>query len=482
MVFSSSLFVFLFLPITLIVYFIIFKYSIKASNIWLFIISLLFYSWGEPKYVILMIISITCNYFFGLGIDRFRKKGRNRISRTLLILSLVVNIGLLFYFKYFDFLIVSINSIISAIGGTGQISVMNIALPIGISFFTFQIMSYVIDLYWQKTEVQKNILNLGLYIAMFPQLIAGPIVRYVDINNQILIRSLSFNKMVYGIQRFAVGLFKKIVIANILAGLADIAFNTAPSQLTLFLSWVGTCAYAMQIYFDFSAYSDMAIGLGKMMGFDFKENFNYPYTSISIKDFWRRWHISLSTWFRDYLYIPLGGNRKGVGRTYLNLIIVFAVTGFWHGASWNFVIWGLFFGAFLILERGSFGRVLEKIPKWLCWVYVMLIVLISWVFFRANDLNHAINYLGAMFDFTKIGFRSTLSLFDPKVLFSTVLAILFSFSVYQRIQTKLGVGEKITAKAWVFAIYYSIILLLFIVALLYMIGNSGENPFIYYRF
>ena len=367
MVFSSSLFLFGFLPVVLAIYF--FSHN-RYRNLVLLIASLFFYAWGEPRNVLVMLASILINYLLGLGIEKASKQ-----KKLFLILSVLYNIGVLFYFKYLNFA----GSIWESL--TGQtLNMKTIVLPIGISFFTFQIMSYVIDVYRGNVPAQKNLINLALYISLFPQLIAGPIVRYIDVEAQIKQRESTWDGAYVGVKRFAIGFAKKVLIADQLATLADTVFagGNYPSMLS---HWIGIIAYTLQIYYDFSGYSDMAIGLGKIFGFDFLENFNYPYISRSIKEFWRRWHISLSSWFRDYLYIPLGGNRKGKVRTYINLIIVFFVTGLWHGASFNFIVWGLYYAVFLVIERLGFGKRLEKLPRIIQHVYTLLVVVIGWVFF-----------------------------------------------------------------------------------------------------
>lgn len=393
MLFSSMIFLWVFLPITLVTYFILDK---TYKNIFLLLASLIFYAWGEPKYIFLMLLSILINYSFGIWID---KTSSHQRRKWFLLGCIILNLGLLGYFKYFNFIIDNINQFL----GGEIIMTRNIVLPVGISFYTFQALSYVVDVYRYKegrgeVKVQKNILNLALYITLFPQLIAGPIVKYHDIESQIEDRTVSLQYMAYGIKRFIYGLSKKVLISNTLALISDQIFGLQVTQIGFTTAWVGILCYSLQIYFDFSGYSDMAIGLGHMLGFRFMENFNYPYVSKSIQEFWRKWHISLSTWFREYLYIPLGGNRKGPLRTYVNLMIVFFATGLWHGASWNFIIWGLFHGIFLVLERKWLGKVLEQNKfKVFNHIYTLLVVMIGWVFFRADNLNYALGYLKQMF-------------------------------------------------------------------------------------
>ncbi|MDR1837747.1 MAG: MBOAT family protein, partial [Treponema sp.] len=379
MVFSSSIFLFFFLPIVIAGYYLL-KEDYRVY--FLLLSSLFFYAWGEPRYVLIMLLSIAINYSFGMFID---KSHTNKIlAKLLLVLAVAGNLGILFYFKYLNFALHTANRVFN----TGFLY-YNIVMPIGISFFTFQGMSYVIDLYWRKVNVQKNPAKLAFYISFFPQLIAGPIVRYIDIKEQIEKRTVSADKFVAGAQRFVIGLAKKVIIANSLGETVDIIFNLPVSEMTAATAWLGIICYSFQIFFDFSGYSDMAIGLGRMFGFEFLENFNYPYISKSITEFWRRWHISLSSWFRDYVYIPLGGNRKG--NVYANLVFVFILTGFWHGANFQFVAWGLWHGLFLIIER-LFGMREVKNKKIipLRYVVTMLIVVVGWVFFRSPGLRYAL--------------------------------------------------------------------------------------------
>lgn len=379
MLFSSIIFLFQFLPLCLLLYFLAGK---RLRNLLLLIASLVFYAWGESYYVLLMLVSILVNYICGLMIDRYR--GR-QAARGFLIAAIAFNVLSISVFKYANFLVDNLNTVLSQIGA-GPIELAPIHLPIGISFFTFQAMSYAVDVYRRDASVQRNPLNIGLYIALFPQLIAGPIIRYHDIAAQLIRRRVRLDDLSYGIERFVVGLGKKVLIANQVAIIADQVFSFPYETLTPGVAWLGVLCYTLQIYFDFSGYSDMAIGLGRMFGFHFLENFNYPYISRSIREFWRRWHISLSSWFRDYLYIPLGGNHKGPLRTYLNLLIVFFLCGLWHGAGWNFVIWGLLHGLFLVIERLGFEKILNRCWSPLRYLYVMLVVCTGWVFFELKIL------------------------------------------------------------------------------------------------
>jgi alginate O-acetyltransferase complex protein AlgI len=390
--FSSPVFLFLFLPLVLAGYFLVPR---KLRNTWLFLASLLFYAWGEPVFVLVMLASIAANWSFGLAVARAE---RGRRAKAVIALAIVFDIGLLAFFKYAHFLWDNLGAFAGYAGLSGEWPEIGpVRLPIGISFFTFQALSYVIDVYRREGPAQRNPVNFGLYIALFPQLIAGPIVRYRDVAAQILGRAVTRPGFAQGVRRFVIGLGKKMLIANVMAEVADPIFALDPAKLTAPVAWLGTLAYTLQIYFDFSGYSDMAIGLGLMFGFRFLENFDYPYVATTVTEFWRRWHISLSTWFRDYLYIPMGGNRRGRGRTYLNLLVVFFLCGLWHGAAWNFVVWGLFHGTFLVLER-IFLRARETPRRDLVGhAYTLLVAMVGWVFFRAETLPRAMQHLGAMF-------------------------------------------------------------------------------------
>ncbi len=467
MVFSSSIFLFLFLPLVLAGNYIL---KIEYRNVFLLVASLVFYAWGEPKFVIIIIVSILINYLFALLIEYSRKS--LYICKISLVLSIVSNIGLLFYYKYFDFIVSSINAI-----GHFTIPLKNILLPIGISFFTFQGLSYVIDVYRNVVSAQKNPIKLGLFISFFPQLIAGPIVRYSDVYKQIDHRTCDIEMFTKGIRRFVIGLGKKVIIANTLGAIADNIFNLPPYQNSALTSWVGVICYAFQIYFDFSGYSDMAIGLARFFGFEFMENFNYPYISKSVTEFWRRWHISLSTWFRDYLYIPLGGNRKG--NVYFNLLIVFLATGLWHGAAWNFIVWGLWHGLFLIIERTikNSKRFNIKIPSLIKWIYTMLVVIIGWVLFRSPDLDYAINYLKIMFGLTQpysIGY-SVLFYLTPMTITMLAIAGISSLPVIRYMENKF---KSISLQ---YIIQNVLTIILFLISILF-IATSTYNPFIYFRF
>lgn len=410
MLFTTPLFLFYFLPVILAGYFVV-RHSLR--NAWLLLGSLLFYAWGEPAVVVIMLASVAANGGFGVWVDRARKRGR---GKGVVALAVLFNIGLLVLFKYADWLWDGVSWLLLAVDAvddplaplSDQLApnswardaflddIGRIRLPIGISFFTFQALSYVIDVYRRNGPVQRNPLNLALYIALFPQLIAGPIVRYCDVAGQIAKRTINLDGLASGVRRFVIGLGKKVLIANVCARAADSIFALPSDQLTPSLAWFATLCYTLQIYFDFSGYSDMAIGLGRMFGFRFAENFRHPYVSTSITDFWRRWHISLSSWFRDYLYMPLGGNRRGRPRTYLNLLIVFFLCGLWHGAALPFLVWGLYHGGFLVIERAGFSAWIGDRSRGLRHAYTLLIVMIGWVVFRTESLAQAGSHLLAM--------------------------------------------------------------------------------------
>lgn len=389
MVFSSPIFLFLFLPVLLGVY-----YSVRAGsrNLLLMLGSLGFYVWGEGRYAVVLLVSVAINYVFGLLIDRWN--GRRRAA-VALAAAVAINLLLIGVFKYANFLVDNLNVGLVALG-LRPWALGPVHLPLGISFFTFQALSYVIDVYRRDVPVQRGVIDFALYKTLFPQLIAGPIVRYRDVAAELAERSTTVDDFALGVRRFIIGLAKKMLLANSVAATADAIFAVPAGRLTAGLAWLGIVCYALQIYFDFCGYSDMAIGLGRMFGFTFPENFRYPYAASSITDFWRRWHISLSSWFRDYLYVPLGGNRRGRARLYFNLVFVFFLCGLWHGASWNFIVWGVFHGAFLVLERLGLGKRVEAAPAPLRLGYVWLVVLVGWVFFRADTLPHALGYLRAM--------------------------------------------------------------------------------------
>ncbi len=460
MLFTSISFLYYFLPITLILYFIVPK---KYKNVILLVSSLLFYFYGEPIYVFLMIAEILIAYFGALLIDKYKDK-------TILIILLIIHISLLFIFKYTDFILTNINNIFNA-----NINLLKLALPIGISFYTFQIISYEVDVYKKKVSVQKNIINLATYVSLFPQLIAGPIVRYESINEELDNRKTTFNDFSYGVRKFIIGLSKKVLLANVLGELCS-TFNTISDKTVIFY-WLFAISYMLQIYLDFSAYSDMAIGLGRMFGFHFLENFNYPYISKSITEFWRRWHMSLSSWFKDYVYIPLGGSRCGKTKLIRNIFVVWFLTGLWHGASWNFIIWGLLFGIVLVIEKLFLQKVLDKTPNIFKHIYVLFIVMISFVIFNGENI---INNIQGLFGINNISFINSVSIHYLKnYLIILIISILACTPLFKNIIEKLKNNKKINKVINILEPIY-LVLLLFIVTV-YLIDNS-YNPFLYFRF
>lgn len=467
MLFSSLLFIFLFLPMLLGIYFAIPKKYTHAKNITLLLFSLLFYSWGEPVYIFLMIYSAFFNYFMANLIGQAKAKGLS--AKRNFIFTIAVNLSILSFFKYFGFLMDNINGLFGS-----NISYTALALPIGISFYTFQALSYVIDIYLGKVKPQKSFLNFALYLALFPQLIAGPIVNYKDIEFQLTTRENNLNQFGYGCQRFLYGLAKKVILANNLGAIHQSVIALTTSESSVVSLWIGIIAYTLQLYFDFSGYSDMAIGLGRMFGFEFLENFDYPYLSRSVTEFWRRWHISLSSWFREYLYIPLGGNRVSVKRHIINLIIVWSLTGLWHGASWNFIIWGLYYGIILILEKYVYGKYLENVNDIIKHIYTMLIVIVGWVFFSSSNLEAATIYLKNMFALGGLDFFNIKSAY----LLKTNIIFLIIGSLVA-IKIPLEKFEKISAKRPLLGIIF--MTGIFIVSISYLVFNS-YNPFLYFRF
>ena len=459
MSFSTDIFIFAVFPLVLLIY--VLGKNIKIRNLVLLAASLIFYSWGGVQYSVLLLISLIINYFFGIYV-----KGR----RTVMLLAVVYNVGLLAAFKYVDFLCDILNDTFMIFGAEIYVTSPDIVQPIGISFFTFSILSYIIDVYCGKTAAQRNIFDLGLYVIMFPKVVSGPIVRYADIEKEFSNRLFSLDQFYIGLRRFCIGFSKKIILANQMAKLADTIFNYEWALHPVY-AWMGAFSYALNIYLDFSAYSDMAIGIAQIFGFHFKENFNYPYISMSIQEFWRRWHISLSSWFRDYVYIPLGGNRKGKKKTFINQFIVFILTGLWHGANWNFIVWGVYHGTFLTIEKMS--GFCSRIPKWISYIYSMVIVMIGWVFFRTEHMSDALKYLGYMFGINR-GPLGNLTVY--KCLTPQVLIVLF-FAVV----TSIPLGAKAVAKIkkeWVKDIG---VIVIFFIAICYMVAGD-YNPFIYTRF
>lgn len=472
MVFSSGVFMFLFLPLTYILYMLVRGNS--ARNVLLIIASLLFYAYGEPIAVLLMLFSIAVNYICGLFMSS------KRMKRPVLVIAIVINISLLVVFKYLGFIVQAFNDAAGA-----AVPVPVIGLPIGISFFTFQALSYVIDAYKDPSLIEKRIFNICLYISFFPQLIAGPIIKFSDVAKQIRQRTHTPQKTAYGIKRFICGLSKKLIIANTMALLADNVFSLSSASLTLPAAWVGALCYAMQIFFDFSGYSDMAIGLGKMFGFDFKENFNYPFSAVGMTDFWRRWNISVSSWFKEYVYIPLGGNRKGKLRTCINKIIVFFLTGLWHGANFTFIAWGLIHGFFLLLEQYSIIPIRKAtgiLARGLMHIYTMLVVVLSFVIFRADTISQGFGVIGKMFagplSVTPEAAASVFSQLTPYAVIMFALGIVFSMPVIKVIGDKFAAKGKSSAVS----IASSVITLIMLIVCILSLATAEYNPFIYFRF
>ena len=463
MVFSSLTFLFYFLPIVLIIYYIV---PNKVKNLVLFISSLIFYFIGEPKYVILMIVSILSTYIHGILIEKYEKH-----KKKFLISSIVISLSFLVFFKYTDFIIENVNAIFN-----GSFDLLNLALPIGISFYTFKMISYIVDVYTKKVKVQKNFLKLATYVSLFPQLMAGPIVRYSTIEKELDERKYSFAIFSNGVRRFIIGLCKKILIADVLSDVVN-SFSTVTEKTVLFY-WIYAISITLQIYFDFSGYSDMAIGLGKMFGFNFPENFNYPYISKSITEFWRRWHITLGTWFRDYVYIPLGGNRVGKLKWLRNILIVWILTGLWHGAAWNFILWGLLYGVLLMIEKLGLLKILEKIPAFLSRIYVMFVVMIGFVIFSVSGMPQIKEYIGGLFG---IGVDKIINKESIYYLLNyasiLIIAIIASTPIIKNIILKL---KKKVPKA-INILEPITLLLLLVVSVSYLVDGSF-NPFLYFRF
>lgn len=492
MLFSSIVFLFYFLPVTLIVY-VLCGSSRMMQNIWLLIVSLFFYAWGEPIFVLFMILSIVVNWYFGVLVDRHA--GVAGKVRNIMIMAVAFNIGVLFICKYLAFFVANINIVL----GFEAIHFAGFPLPLGISFFTFQALSYVIDVHWGIAKVERSPFYVGLYISLFPQLVAGPIVRYADVAEQLRTRTASLDKFSSGCSRFVFGLAKKIVIANAMGAVSDRVFELSAAGnhivfVPALLAWVGAIAYTLQIYYDFSSYSDMAIGLGRMFGFEFKENFNYPYISATVTEFWRRWHISLSTWFREYVYFPLGGSRPelkygdnlGPGRksaiVIRNLFVVWMLTGIWHGADWTFILWGMWYLVFILLERIlKLGE--RQIPRALSHIYLLFVVIIGWVFFRADNMREAMVYLGNMAAINDNGFFSPLAwtyLRENWLFF--LLAILFSTPIARDLGVLLR--RDALGRVWgpVFNAAYPVFMTFLYVVVIVYLARGTYVPFIYFNF
>ena len=465
MVFSSLVFLFLFLPIVLALYYLTPK---RFRNVTLFAVDLVFYAWGEPVFVILMMVSIIINYIAGILLGKFRE--RKALSKWILIADVAVNLGLLGFFKYAGFIGETLNVVLPFL----NLPVIEVALPIGISFYTFQTMSYTIDVYRNTVKVQKNFIAFGTYVSLFPQLIAGPIVRYEDVASQMMDRHENLEQFTKGVKLFLVGLAKKILIANEMGCLWDTIRNSAGESGALG-AWVGIIAYTFQIYFDFSGYSDMAIGLGRMFGFEFIKNFDYPYISKSITEFWRRWHISLGTWFREYVYIPLGGNRKGLGRQIINLGVVWFLTGLWHGASWNFILWGLYFGVILVFEKMFLLKVLKKAPAVVSHIYSLLLIVLGWVLFYFEDMGKLGEFAARLFGadgFAMSGFVAvTVVSYLPLLIAAAVASTPLAAFLY----------KKIKSKPVLYVIDNSACILSLLLCTSKLV-SSAYNPFLYFKF
>lgn len=470
MIFSSIFFLFAFLPVTLLAYYVAPK---NIRNIILLFFSLIFYAWGEPVYVILMLFSISLNYIGGLEIEHYMDLDDQKKAKIACISTAAINLALLGFYKYYGFLIENLNVILPF-----DIPYKELALPIGISFYTFQAMSYVIDVYRGKVAAQHSFVIFGAYVSMFPQLIAGPIVRYSDVEKQLQNRTLSVEKFGYGTAWFIQGLAKKVLIANSMGSVYEAIAAMGASETSMITAWIGCFAYTMQIYFDFGGYSDMAIGLGKMLGFDFIKNFDYPYIAKSITDFWSRWHISLSSWFKEYVYIPLGGNRVSTPKRIRNIMVVWALTGLWHGAAWNFIFWGIYYGLLLLLEKYVLIDKLERMPKAVQHIYTMVIVMIGWMLFAAPTLGDAVSFIGTMFCIGGNGFADAASFYYLKS--TLILGIIAGFSctpvVYRCFSKLLNSREQYKQMAGI-AVY----VVLFLICIAYLV-NATYNPFLYFRF
>ncbi len=478
MLFSSLVFLYAFLPLVLLGYYVS---PAPIKNYWLLVLSLAFFAWGGVSFTALLVTSILFNYLFGICIQNNRE---SKSGFHWLVAGVAFNLALLSVYKYANFFVENLNVVFRT-----TFDDPGIILPVGISFYTFHSLSYLVDIYRKKVEAQRNIFDLALYIAMFSQLIAGPIIRYSDVWQQLKQREHSLLKFGSGVERFLIGMGKKVLLANTFAQVADALFDKNPNELTAPLAWLGMASYSLQIYCDFAGYSDMAIGLGRMFGFDFKENFDYPYTARSVKEFWRRWHLSLSGFFRDYVYIPLGGNQKGTVRTYLNLLAVFFLTGIWHGANWTFVIWGLFHGAFMLIERAGLDRLLEKLPAFFSRLYTLLVVMMAWVLFRATSFDQAVGFWKSLFNFnyTPMDLSATLLYLNKELVGVFAIAVAGAFGWLKWVQplktwmyqssTRLA---KFVSPLWMCSewIFYAGILFL---ATLYLAAGT-YNPFIYYRF
>ena len=466
MVFSSLYFLFLYLPIVLLVYYLT---PLKWRNLWLLVVNLVFYGWGEPVYILLMIFTIVLDYYAGILVARCKAKGNDRGARWAVGISLGLNLAILFFFKYWVLMATTLQHF-----GL-MVPTFNLTLPIGISFYTFQTMTYPVDIYRGDAELPKNLVSFGTFVTLFPQLIAGPIIKYKELADQMNYRTHSPEQFASGVQVFTVGLAKKVLLANNIGKLWDAFLALPADQLTTAGAWLGVVAFSFQLYFDFSGYSDMAVGLGRMLGFEFLRNFNYPYISKSVTEFWRRWHISLGSWFREYMYIPLGGNRVSKPRLYLNLFLVWAATGIWHGASWNFLIWGLYFAVLIILEKAFLGRLLEKLPAAVQHIYTLFLVLVSWAIFAVEDFTHMGAYLRAMFGMAPGGLTNDnvwyyFTSFLPMLIIAAVASTPLLTNLWKRLPVK---AVKIALPV--------VILGGLVFSTAYLV-DATYNPFLYFRF
>ena len=471
MVFSSLLVLFRFLPIFLVLYFIAPQ---KYRNGILFIGSLIFYGWGEPVYISLLIFSTLVDFFHGQLVGKLKNQNRDKAAKAVVASSAIINLSLLFVFKYTDFFINTINEISGS-----QLPLLGLALPIGISFYTFQTMSYTIDVYRGDAPVQNNIIAFGAYVSMFPQLIAGPIVRYKDIAAELNHRTESFERFYIGVRRFVIGLGKKVLLANLTGALWTEIRGIAPDERSIVMVWMGILAFSFQIYFDFSGYSDMAVGMGHMLGFTFPENFNYPYITKSITEFWRRWHISLGTWFKEYVYIPIGGNKKGGIKHLRNILIVWLLTGIWHGASFNFLFWGLYFGILLLIEKFMLKNILPKLPTFVCHIYSCVLVMIGWVLFEFVDMNQGIQYMAQMFGFAGIPLNNDRTMF---LILGNLILLIFAAVGSTPLPSKLGAYVMNLKNGRLGVILEPLFIFAVLILSVAYLVDATYNPFLYFRF
>ena len=473
MVFSSSVFLMTFIPVTLLAYFIVPERFVKVRNVVLLTASLIFYGWGEPKYILIMLFSIVFNYVCGLIIGKEININNKHRAKPMLIFCVLGNLALLGVFKYTDFVLETVNRLADA-----GLTLPGIALPIGISFYTFQTMSYVIDVYRGKVDAQRDIVTFGAYVTLFPQLIAGPIVRYSDVEVMLVGRRTNLEQAACGVRRFIIGFGKKVLLANqIYVVWMELS---SMENLSTAAAWLGAVAFTFQIYFDFSGYSDMAIGLGKIFGFDYLENFNYPYISRSITEFWRRWHMSLSSWFKEYVYIPLGGNRKGLARQLVNISIVWALTGLWHGASWNFVVWGIYYGIILIIEKLGLLKLLKKCPAAIGHIYSLIIIVTGWVIFAVDDLGQAVHYIGMM-----MGSSGVFAGDDFMYYFGTRVWLLIACVIGSTPLPKMvcdAALEKLGKKEALSGVLETLLMIGIMVLSMAFLVSGSYNPFLYFRF